>query len=92
MIPKPIETYRADDSFNSYPGPSIRDSRPEAENLVEASKQGATGCGNIQITVLQMLGSIRRPLKGTLLNPTSGSLTRDLIERVYIPTFPLIYG
>ena len=34
-----------------------------------------------------ILGSIReRPLKrGTLLNPTSGSLTRDLIERVYIP-------
>ena len=24
------------------------------------------------------------PLKGTLLNPTSGSLKRDLIERLYI--------
>ena len=25
---------------------------------------------------------------GTLLNPTSGSLERDLIERVYIPKGP----
>ena len=35
-----------------------------------------------------VLGSIRDPLKGTLLNPTSGSLKRDLIERVYIPKGP----
>ena len=28
------------------------------------------------------------PLKGTLLNPTSGSLKRDLVERVYIPDGP----
>ena len=36
-----------------------------------------------------MLGSIREtPLKGTLLNPTYGSLKRDLIERVYIPKGP----
>ena len=35
--------------------------------------------------------SIREtPSKGTLLNPTSGSLKRDLIERVYIPKRPLI--
>ena len=30
------------------------------------------------------------PLKGTLLNPTYGSLKGDLIERVYIPKGPLI--
>ena len=35
------------------------------------------------------LGSTREtPLKGTLLNPTSGSLEGDLIERVYIPEGP----
>ena len=28
------------------------------------------------------------PEKGTLLNPTYGSLKRDLIERVYIPKGP----
>ena len=28
------------------------------------------------------------PFKGTLLNPTSGPLNRDLIERVYIPKGP----
>ena len=27
-------------------------------------------------------------MKGTLLNPISGSLKRDLIERVYIPKSP----
>ena len=30
------------------------------------------------------------PLKGTLLDPTSGSLKTDLIERVYIPKGPQI--
>ena len=29
-------------------------------------------------------------LKGTLLNPTSGSLKRDLVERVYIPLIPTL--
>ena len=28
------------------------------------------------------------PLKGTLLNPTSGSLKRELVERVYIICIP----
>ena len=33
-----------------------------------------------------ILGSIREtPLKETLLNPSYGSLKKDLIERVYIP-------
>ena len=32
--------------------------------------------------VRRFLGSIREPLKGTLLHPTSGSLKRDLVERV----------
>ena len=36
-----------------------------------------------------ILGSIREtPEKGPLLNPTSGSLKRDLLERVYIPKGP----
>ena len=33
--------------------------------------------------------SRRVPLKGTLLNPSSGSLKRDLIESVYVPKGPL---
>ena len=28
------------------------------------------------------------PLKGTLLNPTSGSLRSGLIERAYVPKIP----
>ena len=34
-------------------------------------------------------GSVREtPIEGTLLNPTSGSLKGDLIERAYIPKDP----
>ena len=42
---------------------------------------------------LFLLGSVLRDhLKGTLLNPTSGSLKRDLVERVYIPTPNFNFG
>ena len=38
-----------------------------------------------------VLGSIREtPSKEILLNPTSESLTRDLIDRVFSPNIPLL--
>ena len=50
----------------------------------ERQPHGDAGLGEAHV-----LSSIREtPLKGALLNPTYGSLKRDLIERVYVPKGP----
>ena len=61
---------------------------------LRAVPAGAEACPGVRAHVLQALlprrnflgGIWETPAKGALLNPTYGSLKRDLIERVYVRT------